>query len=47
MSLHDRGSSPSAIAAELNAEGISAPAGKRWHRATIAVVVADERSHLE
>jgi EAL domain-containing protein (putative c-di-GMP-specific phosphodiesterase class I) len=46
MSLHDQGASPSSIAAALNAEGISAPAGKRWHRATIAVVVADQQLRL-
>ncbi|MDQ1642385.1 MAG: hypothetical protein QOJ90_1736 [Actinomycetota bacterium] len=44
MSLHARGASPSSIAATLNAEDISAPTGNRWHRATIAVVVADQQS---
>jgi diguanylate cyclase (GGDEF)-like protein len=45
MALSDQGASPSSIAAALNAEGISAPTGKRWHRATVAVVVADQHAH--
>jgi EAL domain-containing protein (putative c-di-GMP-specific phosphodiesterase class I) len=42
MSLYAQGASPSSIAAALNAEGIARPTGKRWHRATIAGLIADQ-----
>lgn len=37
------GASPTTIAAALNAEGFRTPAGQRWHRSTVAKVLAPAR----
>ena len=38
--LHRLGASPATIAAALNADGYRTPRGLRWHRATVAEVIA-------
>jgi hypothetical protein len=42
--MHRQGASPASIAAALNVEGVHAPNGKRWHRVTVAHVIADGQS---
>jgi diguanylate cyclase (GGDEF)-like protein/PAS domain S-box-containing protein len=41
LALHTGGASPTTIAAALNADGLRTPDGTRWHRNTVARVVAD------
>jgi diguanylate cyclase (GGDEF)-like protein/PAS domain S-box-containing protein len=41
LALHRTGASPSTIAAALNADGLRTPALSRWHRSSIARVIAD------
>jgi hypothetical protein len=41
MALHNNGASPATIAAALNADGLRTPGGSRWHRNTVAQVIAD------
>ncbi|MCW2601565.1 MAG: hypothetical protein JWM02_3394 [Frankiales bacterium] len=41
MSMHRQGASPASISAALNADGIPAPSGKKWHRVTVAQIVHD------
>ena len=41
FALHSSGASPATIAAALNAEGVAAPSGHRWHRNAVARVIAD------
>jgi EAL domain-containing protein (putative c-di-GMP-specific phosphodiesterase class I) len=44
VAMHRQGASPASIAAALNVEGVHAPNGKRWHRVTVAHVIADGQS---
>jgi diguanylate cyclase (GGDEF)-like protein/PAS domain S-box-containing protein len=41
MALHNNGASPATIAAALNADQLRTPGGARWHRNTVAQVIAD------
>jgi diguanylate cyclase (GGDEF)-like protein/PAS domain S-box-containing protein len=43
-SMHRQGASPASIAAALNLEGIQAPNGRRWHRVTVAQVIAESQA---
>jgi diguanylate cyclase (GGDEF)-like protein len=43
MALHQAGASLSTIAAALNAENLLTAAGLRWHRSSVARVIADSR----
>jgi diguanylate cyclase (GGDEF)-like protein len=40
LELHQDGAPVAAIAATLNAEGVRTPAGRRWHRTSVARVLA-------
>jgi diguanylate cyclase (GGDEF)-like protein/PAS domain S-box-containing protein len=40
--LHQDGASPAAVAAALNAEGFRTPGGLRWHRSSVARVIAHQ-----
>jgi diguanylate cyclase (GGDEF)-like protein/PAS domain S-box-containing protein len=40
MALHAGGASPTSIAAALNADGLRTPDGHRWHRNSVARVIA-------
>ena len=41
LQLHRDGASLATIAAALNVEGFSSPAGHRWHPSSVARVIAD------
>jgi hypothetical protein len=42
LELHQDGASVAVIAATLNAEGFRTPAGVRWHRSSVARVIAHQ-----
>jgi len=41
LTMHRQGASPASIAAALNQDGVAAPGGKRWHRVTVARLIAN------
>jgi Recombinase len=43
MALHAGGASPTSIAAALNADGLRTPDGHRWHRNSVARVIAERQ----
>jgi diguanylate cyclase (GGDEF)-like protein/PAS domain S-box-containing protein len=42
MSMHHQGASAASIASALNADALTSPSGKRWHRVTVAQIVHDD-----
>ncbi|MCU1623774.1 MAG: diguanylate cyclase/phosphodiesterase with sensor(s) [Frankiales bacterium] len=42
MSMHRQGASAASIASALNADALTSPSGKRWHRVTVAQLVHDD-----
>jgi diguanylate cyclase (GGDEF)-like protein/PAS domain S-box-containing protein len=43
LAMHNQGASPASIAAALNQDGIAAPRNKRWHRVTVAQLLASAK----